>query len=111
MVEAGVASCSGAAAVLVVLGATVASCNADPSHVASARRPPPAATDVGWPIYGGDLHQDHYSPLTQIDRNNVRSLKEVWRFDINERGDPETNPVIIGRTLYAYTPELKVIAL
>jgi quinoprotein glucose dehydrogenase len=111
MAEAGVSSCSGAAAVLVVLGITVASCNADPSHVAPARRSPPAATDVGWPTYGGDLHQDHYSPLTQIDRNNVRSLKEVWRFDINERGDPETNPVIIGRNLYAYTPELKVIAL
>jgi quinoprotein glucose dehydrogenase len=74
-------------------------------------RTSPAATNVGWPIYGGDGYQDHYSPLTQIDRSNVRSLKEVWRFDSNELGDPETNPLIIGRTLYAYTPELKVVGL
>src|SRR5262249_29785353 len=55
--------------------------------------------------------QDHYSPLTQIDRSNVRNLKEAWRLTSSEPGDSETNPLIIGRTLYGYTPELKVIAL
>jgi quinoprotein glucose dehydrogenase len=69
------------------------------------------AAAAGWPMYGGDARQDHYSSLTQINRTNVHELKEVWRFDSNELGDSETNPLIIGRTLYAYTPEFKVIAL
>ena len=64
-----------------------------------------------WPVYGGDVRGDRYSPLTQITPRNVATLKLAWRFDIDERGEPETNPLIIGRTLYAYTPELKIVAL
>jgi quinoprotein glucose dehydrogenase len=64
-----------------------------------------------WPVYGGDVRGDRYSPLTQITAQNVATLKLAWRFDINEQGEPETNPLIIGRTLYAYTPELKIVAL
>jgi len=64
-----------------------------------------------WPVYGGDVRGDRYSPLTQITPRNVGTLKLAWRFDIAEQGEPETNPLVIGRTLYAYTPELKLIAL
>lgn len=64
-----------------------------------------------WPVYGGDVRGDRYSPLTQITPRNVVTLKLAWRFDIDEQGEPETNPLVIGRTLYAYTPELKIIAL
>jgi quinoprotein glucose dehydrogenase len=62
-------------------------------------------------MYGGDARQDHYSSLRQIDRTNVKRLTQVWRFDSDERGDSETNPLVIGRNLYAYTPEFKVISL
>jgi quinoprotein glucose dehydrogenase len=64
-----------------------------------------------WPIHGGDVRSDRYSPLTQITPRNVGTLKLAWRFDIAEQGEPETNPLVIGRTLYAYTPQLKLIAL
>jgi quinoprotein glucose dehydrogenase len=64
-----------------------------------------------WPVHGGDVRSDRYSPLTQITPRNVGTLKLAWRFDIAEQGEPETNPLVIGRTLYAYTPQLKLIAL
>lgn len=64
-----------------------------------------------WPVYGGAPSADRYSPLTQINRANVRNLRVAWQFKSAEPGDPETNPIIIGRTLFAYTPSLKVIAL
>lgn len=64
-----------------------------------------------WPVYGGQAEGDHYSSLTQINRGNVHLLKEAWRFDPAEEGGLETNPIIIGRTLYAYTASQKVIAL
>lgn len=73
--------------------------------------PRAAPAEVGWAEYGGHANGDRFSPLTQIDRSNVHTLGQVWRFDIEEKGDAETNPLIIGRTLYAYTPGLKVIAL
>ena len=68
------------------------------------------AQNVSWPAYGG-ANGDHYSRLAQINRANVHRLRRAWVFDTGEKGNIETNPVIIGRTLYAYTPSQKVIAL
>jgi quinoprotein glucose dehydrogenase len=64
-----------------------------------------------WPVYNGGVNGDHYSPLTQINRSNVSRLKVAWTFDTHETGGLQTNPLVIGRMLYAYTPSQKVIAL
>lgn len=68
------------------------------------------AQNVSWPAYGG-ADGDHYSRLAQMNRANVHRLRQAWVFDTGEKGNIETNPIIIGRTLYAYTPSQKVIAL
>jgi glucose dehydrogenase len=70
-----------------------------------------AQTNVDWPAYNGGVDGDHYSRLTQITRTNVHRLRVAWRFDTGEKGQIQTNPLIVGRTLYAYTPTQKVIAL
>jgi quinoprotein glucose dehydrogenase len=62
-------------------------------------------------VYGGQVEGDHYSSLSQINRSNVQRLKQAWTFDAAEEGGLETNPIIIGRTLFAYTASQKVIAL
>jgi quinoprotein glucose dehydrogenase len=95
---------------LAMFCVAVVSCDAKPPGTPASLDQADAAA-AGWPLYGGDARQDHYSSLTQINRTNVGRLTQVWRFDSNELGDSETNPLIIGRTLYAYTPEFKVIAL
>jgi quinoprotein glucose dehydrogenase len=66
---------------------------------------------VDWPAFNGQLEADHYSRLAQINRGNVHQLKTAWTFDTGEKGDIQTNPLIIGSTLYAYSPTQKVIAL
>ena len=39
-----------------------------------------------WPFYGGDQGSTKYSPLTQINRNNVRKLEvEIGRASCRER--------------------------
>ena len=35
-----------------------------------------------WPVYGGDAGATKYSSLTQITRDNVAQLKEVWRWNV-----------------------------
>jgi glucose dehydrogenase len=70
-----------------------------------------AAQTVDWPAYNGGVNGDHYSSLKQINRGNVHRLQQAWRFDTGEAGQIQTNPMIVGRTLYAYTPTQKVIAL
>jgi outer membrane protein assembly factor BamB len=64
-----------------------------------------------WPVYNGGLDGDHYSRLTQINRANVHRLKVAWSFDTGEKGGMQTNPLIVGGTLYGYTPSQKVVAL
>ncbi len=71
---------------------------------------PPKAT-VDWPVYGGQSANDHFSPLTQINRKNVMGLKTAWSFDTRETGGMQCSPLVVGRVLYGYTPTQKVIAL
>jgi glucose dehydrogenase len=66
---------------------------------------------VDWPVYNGGLDGDHYSQLAQINRDNVQQLKVTWTFDTGEKGGIQDNPLVIGGTLYAYTPTQKVVAL
>ncbi len=70
-----------------------------------------SAQTVDWPVYHGGPDGDHYSPLTQINRQNVQNLRVAWTYDTGEKGNLETSPIIVGHTLYAYTVSQKVIAL
>src|SRR5580692_2321757 len=89
----------------------VACLHALPEPALAAGQAKKAASNQPWPVYGGQAEGDHYSSLTQINRTNVHLLKEAWKFDAAEEGGLETNPVIVGRTLFAYTASQKVIAL
>ncbi len=78
------------------------------------------ATDGGWPYYGHDAGGMRYSPLTQINRDNVSKLKVAWAFHTGEmqessgdkkRSGFETTPILVDGTLYITTPFNRVIAL
>jgi quinoprotein glucose dehydrogenase len=64
-----------------------------------------------WSTYNGGVTGDHYSPLDQIATDNVRRMKEVWRFDVGDDGGVQVNPLVVGRALYGYGPTLQVVAL
>lgn len=76
--------------------------------VCSAQAP---SRNVDWPTYNGQVEADHYSRLTQINSTNVQHLTQAWTFDTGEKGGIQDNPLIVGRTLYAYTPTQKIVAL
>src|SRR5512134_2596526 len=69
------------------------------------------AADADWPVYGGDAAKSRHSPLAQIHRGNVAQLQPAWQFDTGEKGDTQTQPIVIGRRLYGYTPSHKAFAL
>ena len=70
-----------------------------------------AQKDVDWRAYNGGIDGDHYSALAQINRSNVARLRIAWQYDTGEKGGLQTNPLIVGRVLYACTPSGKIIAL
>ncbi|HEX3985126.1 MAG TPA: PQQ-binding-like beta-propeller repeat protein [Acidobacteriaceae bacterium] len=101
-----------AASAVLLLGsvsgvvAAVAGTQSAPSAGASASAP-----NVDWPAYNGNRNGDHDSPLAQINRSNVAQLRVAWQYDTGEKGDLQTNPLIVGRMLFGSTPDGKVIAL
>ncbi|HET7133020.1 MAG TPA: PQQ-binding-like beta-propeller repeat protein, partial [Gammaproteobacteria bacterium] len=86
----------------VLLGAGLAS---QPLFAQPAAAPA-AGTMVEWPVYGGNLASQFYSPLDQINASNVKDLKVAWRwyagnFGPNPELKSETTPLMIGGVLYA----------
>jgi quinoprotein glucose dehydrogenase len=77
-----------------------------PATSGQARRP--GTSD--W-TYGGGPAQIRYSPLTQIDRANVRELQVAWTYDTGEAGALQTQPVVVDGVLYGYTPTHKTFAI
>jgi len=64
-----------------------------------------------WPVYGGAPENQHYSPLTQINKSNVKQLQVAWTFDTEETGGLQTSPIVVNGTLYGISPSQKIIAL
>src|SRR5712672_3445036 len=69
--------------------------------------------DSAWPINGG-VDNIRYSPLTQINRDNVSTLQVAWTYDSHDAfkaSEMQSNPVVVDGVLYATTPTLKVVAV
>ncbi|QHV97397.1 outer membrane protein assembly factor BamB family protein [Spirosoma endbachense] len=71
---------------------------------------------LDWRTYGGNSENNKYSDLKQIDTSNVDQLKVAWVYrsengDSTRFGPMESNPIIIGKTLFAVSAKLKLFAI
>ncbi len=73
-----------------------------------------------WPAYGGDRGATKYSPLDQINRTNVKTLKPIWMLDTGDFSDGtrlptgsafESTPLVVDGILYISTPFHRLFAL
>jgi quinoprotein glucose dehydrogenase len=73
-----------------------------------------------WPQYGRDQEGTRYTPLQQIDRDNVAYLRKAWEYHTGDFSDgsdgrPETTfqatPILVDGVLYLATVYGRVIAL
>ncbi|GGG82005.1 hypothetical protein GCM10007415_13470 [Parapedobacter pyrenivorans] len=73
-----------------------------------------------WPVYGGNKAGNRYSPLTQINADNVHELEVAWMFNAAEETEPgkqpramqiQCQPIVVDGVLYGTTPALKLFAL
>jgi len=55
--------------------------------------------NVDWTTYEANQEGNHYSPLTQINRTNVKDLQAIWTYDIGESVSID-NPLIISGIMY-----------
>jgi len=94
-------------AIRFVLGAcVVASVIPLAVHAADAR-------DSEWPTYGSDPGGSRYAPLTQVTRDNVAKLTQVWSYQTGDLGAGfpsakrmafEATPILIDGVLYVSSP-------
>ena len=50
-----------------------------------------------WPAYGGTYAAARYSPLTQIDPTNAKSLHVAWRWKSPDQAVKDANPKVQPR--------------
>jgi alcohol dehydrogenase (cytochrome c) len=71
---------------------------------------------ASWLTNGGNLLNQRYSPLTEINRDNVRNLKAEWRIHLNGSGlgpqqSGQAQPLFYRGVLYIVTGQDDVFAL
>jgi len=78
------------------------------------------AQRVEWPAFAGDLAATKFSPLADVNRDNVARLTKAWEWATGETPNPATHarpgnfqatPLMIGDTLFLSTSYNRVIAL
>jgi quinoprotein glucose dehydrogenase len=112
------------AAALALLALLLAGCLPSAQSDLGARGDSGARGDAvssgEWPNYGNDAGGSRYSPLTQIDRQNVGRLRVAWTYRTGETvGEPrpyghyafEATPLMVEGALFLSTPYNRVIAL
>lgn len=87
--------------------------------LASGARAQPSKS-IEWRYYGGDQGGMKYSPIDQINRQNVSSLQTAWTWRTGEKARPDLNvgpgafdatPIMIEDVVYVSTPFNRVVAL
>jgi quinoprotein glucose dehydrogenase len=78
------------------------------------------AESTDWPAYGRDPGGQRFSPLSSINRSNVKSLKVAWTFRTGDAYTPpdgskstqfEATPLYVDGTLFVATPLGRIIAI
>ena len=75
------------------------------------------AAGTDWETSGHDLGGDRYSPLTQINKDNVANLQIAWSYHLTPPGYSgrprlaESVPIVVGNHMYISSPYGEVISL
>jgi quinoprotein glucose dehydrogenase len=91
-------------------------------NAAQSASPDEGAKGSQWRYYGGDAASTKYSPLDQINRENVGKVKVVWAWDSPDLALQKENralssfaheitPLMVGGTLYTSTSLSQVAAI
>nr|WP_228102021.1 PQQ-binding-like beta-propeller repeat protein [Dyadobacter subterraneus] len=77
----------------------------------------PPIPNEDWPEYNGNGDRNHFSVLTQIDKENVTQLKIAWTYHsggadtVRNRTQMQCNPIVINGMLYGVSAETQAFAI
>ena len=64
-----------------------------------------------WPSYGRDYSNQRFSPLKQINRDNVARLAPRWTFKSGINATFQATPIVVGGVMYLSLPFNHMVAL
>src|SRR5215467_1798338 len=64
-----------------------------------------------WMTYGRTYDEQHFSPLRQINEQNVGQLGLAWHYDLDTRRGQEATPIVVDGVMYFSSAWSKVFAL
>jgi alcohol dehydrogenase (cytochrome c) len=67
--------------------------------------------DDNWILPAKTYYGNRYTALTEIDKTNVRTLRQAWRTDLADDGEQEAAPIVSRGAMYISTPHDGVLAL
>src|ERR1043165_6453719 len=62
------------------------------------------ADSKNWAMQAGDMYNQRYSKLSQINAQNVGKMQVAWMFSTGVLRGHEGSPLVIGNTMYLHTP-------
>ena len=68
-----------------------------------------SAANADWSTYLGDKGRSLYSPLRQINRENVTQLQVAWTYDTGDKGEYQANNLIIKGVLYVPCDDTRIL--
>ena len=62
------------------------------------------ADPKNWAMQAGDMYNQRYSKLTQINTQNVGKMQVAWMFSTGVLRGHEGSPLVVNGTMYVHTP-------
>ncbi|HSC98220.1 MAG TPA: PQQ-binding-like beta-propeller repeat protein, partial [Casimicrobiaceae bacterium] len=99
-------------AVVQIAFATACAAAASGAAFANADVEKLIANPNNWAMQAGDMYNQRYSKLSQINKQNVGKMQVAWMFSTGVLRGHEGSPLVVGNTMYIHTPfPNKVFAL
>lgn len=96
---------------LVISASLLSSCvnsNLISQHTNNASNP---ISNAEWPSFGRGYDNQRFSPLTQINTQNVQKLTTAWHYHSGIKASFQTTPIVVDGVMYVSLPFNHVVAL
>jgi len=91
----------------LIAAASVLSCTSPQSSLSGTSA---ASGDVEWTTHGRTGDEQRYTPLDQVNADNISQLGLAWYADLADKGGYQSTPLVVDGTLYLTGPWSKVFA-
>ena len=61
-------------------------------------------SNSNWVMTGRTYDADNYSPMTQVNKDNVKNLRAAWSFSTGVLHGHEGTPLVVGDVMYLHSP-------